>query len=74
MNHIIVDEVNKNKKYKFVVEHPGELGAGIQPYFDEVTIYLDSGDPGGDPGEFEDFMRQCFAQWFDGANVDKTML
>lgn len=40
--------------------------AGIFPYNNAVTIIVDY-DPGGDPGEFEQFMREAPASWFDGA-------
>lgn len=53
----------------FDVEHPGELQAGLRAYSDRVTVTVDSGDPGGDPGEFETFIQESLSQWFDGAAV-----
>ena len=53
----------------FDVEHPGELQAGIRAYSDRVTVTVDSGDPGGDPGEFETFIQESLSQWFDGAAI-----
>lgn len=57
------------KKYKFNIVHPGEYGAGIRSYSETVEVSLESGDPGGDPGDFELFMEDCLADWFDGASV-----
>jgi len=58
------------EKYKFVysINNPGELAAGIAGYNDEMTIC--SGDPGGESGEFSEYMRECIAEWFDGARVE----
>ena len=53
----------------FDVEHPGELQAGLRAYSDRVTVTVDSGDPGGDPGEFETFIQESLSQWFDGAAI-----
>lgn len=55
--------------YVFQVEHPGEPGAGIIGFTDTVTVTLDSGNPGGDEGEFEEDIRSYLAEWFDGAGV-----
>lgn len=57
------------KDYKFTVVCPGEIGAGLRSYTEEVTISVESGDPGGDPGEFEAFLKDCLTEWFDGAGV-----
>lgn len=54
---------------KFQIVHPGEPFAGITGFNDEVEIIVESGDPGGEPGEFEAFMRDCLAEWYDGASV-----
>ena len=56
-------------KLKFHVDHPGEMGAGIRPYNDLVVIKIDSGDPGGEDGEFAEYMRDCLRSWYDGAFV-----
>jgi hypothetical protein len=53
----------------FDVEHPGELQAGIRAYSDCVTVTVDSGDPGGDPSEFQTFILELLSEWFDGAAV-----
>ena len=59
-------------RIQYIIHHPGEEGAGIRPYDEDVVIQVMSGDPGGDPGEFTEFMRDCLAQWFDGAWVSAT--
>lgn len=49
----------------FHVFFPGELAAGLRAFNDSVKIACGSGDFGGEPGEFEEFMRQCLADWYD---------
>lgn len=56
------------KELKFDVYHPGEMEAGIWGYSDAVTVTVEN-DPGGEEGEFEQYMRECLAEWFNGANV-----
>ena len=56
--------------YNFHVEHHGERGAGIHPYSDTVFIEVESGEPGGSPGEFKSYMFDAIANWFDGALVE----
>ena len=52
----------------FDVNNPGEYEAGILGYSDTVTVRVESGDPGGEPGEFAECMTQALIEWFDGAN------
>lgn len=60
------------KHYSFeVVCHP-DHSAGMLGYSDDITIIVDSDNPGGEPGEFEEFMQECLAEWFDGANIRLT--
>jgi hypothetical protein len=54
---------------KFHVYFPGELSAGLREYSETVVIYLESGDPGGEPREFQEYMRKALAEWYDGAKV-----
>lgn len=53
----------------FNVCFPGEMAAGLSSYTETVTIAVESGDPGGEQGEFAEHMRQALAEWFDGAGV-----
>jgi len=58
--------------YKYEIDSPDELDAGLHGFRDEVTVIVDSGEPGGDPtGEdsFEEYMRQALIEWYDGAGV-----
>jgi len=58
--------------YKYEIDSPDELDAGLHGFGDEVTVIVDSGEPGGDPtGEdsFEEYMRQALIEWFYGAKV-----
>ena len=58
--------------YKYEIDSPDELDAGLHGFSDEITVIVDSGEPGGDPtGEdsFEEYMRQALIEWYDGAKV-----
>lgn len=70
LNLILVHQLGRTEmKVKFCVDHPEELGAGIRGFNDVVTISVASGNPGGEQGEFEEFMKDCLAEWYDGASV-----
>ena len=56
-------------KINYLVEMPDDFSAGLRGFTDTLEITVESGDPGGDPGEFAEFMRQSLAEWFDGAGV-----
>ena len=56
-------------EYVFDIEHTGDFDAGLRPYNDRVTVTVGSGDPGGEPGEFSDYISTCLADWFNGAYV-----
>jgi len=55
--------------YSYFIVHPGERAAGIRSYDETVTVIVQSGDPGGEPEEFHEYMRKVLAEWFDGASV-----
>jgi len=57
-------------KIAFEIRHPGELNAGIQSYTDTIVVTVASGDAGGNPGEFEEHIKGCLKDWFDGAKVE----
>ena len=57
------------KIYKFDIYVPGEYSAGIRGFTDAITVMVDSGDPGGIPGEFEEFIIEALAEWYDGGVV-----
>ena len=59
----------QSKIIKYYIVMPSEYAAGIRGFDDTVTIMVDSGDPGGDTGEFEQFMMDCLKEWYDGGNV-----
>lgn len=56
------------KELRFHVYHPGETGAGIWGFTDTVTVTVET-DPGGEEGEFEQYMLECLAEWYDGAKI-----
>lgn len=43
--------------------------AGEWGFSDNVTVMVSSGNPGGVPGEFEEYMRNVISEWYDGARV-----
>lgn len=51
----------------FDVQHPGDRAAGITPSPSRVQINFLDGDPGCRPVAFGQHMRDCLANWFDGA-------
>ncbi len=55
----------------FNVCFAGEIGAGLRSFTDEVTVSCKSGQWGGEPGEFEEYMRDCLKEWYDGAKVTR---
>ena len=55
----------------FDIDHPGELDAGIISFSDQVFLTVASGDPGGENGEFTEFMRKALEEWYDGAGVSE---
>lgn len=60
----------KALKITYNIEYRGEVAAGIRPFDDEVTVTVESGDPGGDDGEFARFLQECLGDWYDGANIE----
>ena len=62
-------EMNYKKKFKFYVYSPGEPGAGLNPFYEEVGITLQQGEPEGQDKEFEEFMIETLSEWYDGAGV-----
>lgn len=61
-----------SKTIIYEVSHPGERASGVSSYEDTVLVMVDSGDPGGEPNEFEMYMKACLAEWFDGARVEQN--
>lgn len=60
----------EEKELVFDVYFPGEPGAGLNSFSDVITIKCESGDFGGDPGEFEEFIIDALKEWYDGAGVE----
>lgn len=55
--------------YLYEIIAPGEPSAGIPDLYDEVTVLVGSGDPGGDDGEFGEYMRKAIAEWYGTPTV-----
>ena len=64
-----------SKKYRmayrliFFIDDPGDPLVGINPLSETITITVDSGDPGGNPGEFQEHMREALKEWYPEANL-----
>lgn len=51
-------------KLTFEITFSGETDAGFVPFTDTVTVEVESGNPGGEPGEFTEYMRQSLQDWY----------
>ena len=61
--------MKKEYLLKLIVDVPSERSAGIIGFTDEIEIKIKSGDPRGEPGEFEEFIKECLAEWYDVIHV-----
>ena len=57
-------------RIKYSIDFPGDESAGMLPFCDDIEVIVESGNPGGENGEFEDFIRQALEQWYDGPWVE----
>jgi len=55
-------------EFKFEIEFTGEPAAGLNPFHETVTVTVEN-DPGGNAGEFKEFIKDALKEWFDGAVV-----
>jgi len=53
----------------FDVHFFGDEDAGMRPFSDYIIVQLESGDPGGEEGEFPSYIKNCLKDWYDGAKV-----
>lgn len=58
-------------KYIYKIDHPGERDAGISAFSDTVIVLLESGNPGGEPGDFSEHIKLALKTWYDGAKIAK---
>jgi len=61
-----------SKKLILDVSEPEELEAGLIGMNDVVTVEVESGEPGGEPGEWEEFITDCLAQWYFDVKLRTT--
>jgi len=40
------------------------------PFADDVIVIVNTGNPGGEPGEFAEYMRQCLIEWYETDQVE----
>ena len=59
------------KTIEFSIYHPGERMAGIRAFEDNIKIIIESGDPGGEPGEFEKYIQKFLKEWYDAEVVQE---
>lgn len=64
----------KSVTYVFDIEVPSEYSAGIRGFTDKIVVSIESGDPGGEPGEFTQAMEQFLREWYDTQNVHLTRM
>lgn len=57
------------KKFVFEILNQGGINAGLCSFTDTIIVFVGSGNPGGNPGQFEEYMKNCLSDWFNGANV-----
>lgn len=64
------------KYFTFDINVPGDYVAGIPDIVDEVTVTVDSGDPGGDAEskEFAEHMTNALQEWYDSPKVELIMV
>ena len=55
------------KTFTYYIKHPGE--DGMEGFTETVRISVESGDPGGNTGEFERQMLETLREWYDGAAI-----
>ena len=53
------------KSFVFEVGSYFEPGAGINDGGDTIIVTVQSGEPGGEHGEFQRFMQDALAEWYD---------
>jgi hypothetical protein len=64
----------EQKTFTLYVNTRGDRQVGIPSVDDEITITVQSGDPGGIDGEFEDFLAEALSEWYDEPGcVSRTM-
>lgn len=61
--------MNKPLELVFKVNIPPDYSSGLNGVYDTIKVVVDSGDPGGEPGEFTEFMLGCLKDWYDTPNV-----
>lgn len=49
--------------YLFEISQAKNEEFGLEQYKDRLCIIFESGDPGGEPGEFETFFSESISEW-----------
>ncbi len=68
----ILDRLNRSgdAELKFVIESPGEPGAGLVGFTERVTVTVHEGC--ADPDSFADHIAESLIDWYDGATVERV--
>ena len=61
------------KKLIFEVSGINDPAAGVVTYGDTITVTVESGDPGGEKGEFEAEITGFLADWYDAVVVQHAV-
>ena len=56
-------------KIEFEIKPSQDTDAGFLFLGDTITLSVESGFPGGSPGEFEEHMIEALQDWYSGLEV-----
>ena len=64
-----INNMQTAKEITFDIFQPSDRSAGINQMSDTVHVTIESGDPGGTPGEFEQYLKEALEKWYPDAEV-----
>jgi hypothetical protein len=67
----VARQIQRPMRLTFDVIQPSELEAGTTGFTERITVVVDSGDPGGNSGEFERELCGFLREWYDGAKIKR---
>lgn len=62
----------ESQTIKYEISHHGDDGQ--LPFTETITVTVASGDPGGEPGEFAEWVGESLWEWYDGADVEMEIV
>jgi len=57
------------KVYRFDIDSPGDIDAGIHGFTDTIIIIAEKGETGAVESEFKDFMKEALQEWNTSATI-----